>query len=132
MCLPCCRSRCTNGVLVAIREISNAEDVDRARVALNAFEVDCGAKCPRAVAKILAAQARWRVVNAPHLVPLVRNDAVFHKGKLLERPVGSRPHQPNPVKSKSSESPSGAPGAPRSVRGWARCRLIRKRPCHIT
>src|SRR6478736_4269541 len=36
---------------------------------------------------IEAAQARWRVVNAPHLVALVRNGAVFHKGKLLERPV---------------------------------------------
>ena len=35
---------------------------------------------------IEAAQARWRVVNAPHLVALVRTGAVFHKGKLLERP----------------------------------------------
>ncbi len=32
------------------------------------------------------AQARWRSVNAPHLVALVRAGAVFHKGKLLERP----------------------------------------------
>ncbi|WP_443677520.1 hypothetical protein [Mycobacterium bouchedurhonense] len=32
-----------------------------------------------------AAQARWRAVNAPHLVALVRAGAVFHKGKLLER-----------------------------------------------
>ena len=36
---------------------------------------------------IEAAQARWRAVNAPHLVALVRAGAVFHKGKLLERPV---------------------------------------------
>jgi len=34
-----------------------------------------------------AAQARWRAVNAPHLVALVRAGAVFHKGKLLERPT---------------------------------------------
>ena len=33
-----------------------------------------------------AAQARRRSVNAPHLVALVRAGAVFHKGKLLERP----------------------------------------------
>jgi putative transposase len=33
-----------------------------------------------------AAQARWRAVNAPHLVALVRAGAVFHKGKLVERP----------------------------------------------
>jgi hypothetical protein len=30
-----------------------------------------------------AAQTRWRAVNAPHLVALVRAGAVFHKGKLL-------------------------------------------------
>jgi putative transposase len=38
-----------------------------------------------------AAQARWRAVNAPHLVALVRAGAVFHKGKLLERPVDITP-----------------------------------------
>jgi putative transposase len=38
-----------------------------------------------------AAQARWRAVNAPHLVALVRAGAVFHKGKLLERPVNITP-----------------------------------------
>ncbi len=38
-----------------------------------------------------AAQARWRAVNTPHLVALVRADAAFHKGKLLERPVDITP-----------------------------------------
>ncbi len=33
-----------------------------------------------------SAQARWRMVNAPHLVALVRAGAVFDKGKLVERP----------------------------------------------
>jgi hypothetical protein len=32
-----------------------------------------------------AAHARWRAVNAPLLVALVRAGGVFHKGKLLER-----------------------------------------------
>ena len=32
-----------------------------------------------------AAQARWRAVNAPHLVALVRARAVFHNGVLVER-----------------------------------------------
>ncbi|TXH26044.1 MAG: IS256 family transposase, partial [Mycobacterium sp.] len=41
-----------------------------------------------------AAQARWRAVNAPHLVALVRAGAVFHKGKLLERPVDITPPEP--------------------------------------
>ncbi len=33
-----------------------------------------------------SAQARWRAVNAPHLVALVRADATFVNGKLVERP----------------------------------------------
>jgi putative transposase len=41
-----------------------------------------------------AAQARWRAVNAPHLVALVRAGAVLHKGKLLERPVDITPAEP--------------------------------------
>ena len=35
---------------------------------------------------IEAAQARWRAVNAPHLVTLVRAGATFENGKLVERP----------------------------------------------
>jgi len=128
-----------------MREIFNAEDIDRAQVAIKAFEIDYAAKYPQAVAKIVddsdvlvefyrypaehwihlrttnpiestfatvrlrtrvtkgpgsraagvamayklieAAQVRWRMVNAPHLVAPMRNGAVFHKGKLLERPV---------------------------------------------
>jgi hypothetical protein len=35
---------------------------------------------------IEAAQARWRAVNAPHLVALVRAGARFENGKLVERP----------------------------------------------
>ncbi len=30
-------------------------------------------------------KARWRAVNAPHLVALVGTGAVFEEGKLLER-----------------------------------------------
>src|SRR5487761_1570894 len=35
---------------------------------------------------IESAQRRWRVVNAPHLVALVRAGAAFVNGKLVERP----------------------------------------------
>jgi transposase-like protein len=35
---------------------------------------------------IEAAQARWRAVNAPHLVALIRAGATFRNGKLVERP----------------------------------------------
>ncbi|MCP3880847.1 MAG: IS256 family transposase [Sulfitobacter sp.] len=38
-----------------------------------------------------AAQHRWRRINAPHLVPLVRAGAVFNDGKLQERTT----NQPN-------------------------------------
>ena len=140
------------GALAALREIYNAEDIDKARVAIKAFEVDYGAKYPKAVAKIVdnadvllefyrypaehwvhlrttnpiestfatvrlrtkvtkgpgsraagiamayklidTAQARWRSINAPHLVALVRAGAVFHKGKLLERPIDITPAEP--------------------------------------
>ena len=140
------------GALAAMREIYNAEDIDKAQLAIKAFEIDYGAKYPKAVAKIVddadvllefykypaehwvhlrttnpiestfatvrlrtkvtkgpgsraagiamaykligAAQTRWRAVNAPHLVVLVRADAVFHKGKLLERPVDITPAEP--------------------------------------
>ncbi|MDZ7885906.1 MAG: IS256 family transposase [Mycobacterium sp.] len=138
--------------LAAIKDIYNAEDIDKAQLAIKAFEIDYGAKYPKAVAKIVddadvllefykypaehwihlrttnpiestfatvrlrtkvtkgpgsraagiamayklidAAQARWRAVNAPHLVALVRAGAVFHKGKLLERPVDITPPEP--------------------------------------
>ena len=39
---------------------------------------------------IEAAQARWRAVNAPHLVALVRAGARFEHGEVVER-------EPNPV-----------------------------------
>ena len=35
---------------------------------------------------IESAQSRWRAVNAPHLVALVRAGATFEKGMLVERP----------------------------------------------
>src|SRR4029078_6549376 len=117
----------------------------KAQVAVKAFELDYGAKYPKAVAKIVddldvllefykypaehgihlrttnpiestfaavclrtkvtkgpgsraagmamayklieAAQARWRAVNAPHLVALVRAGAVFSQGRLLQHTV---------------------------------------------
>ncbi len=35
-----------------------------------------------------SAQARWRAIDGPHPVALVRAGAVFTKGKLVERPAG--------------------------------------------
>jgi putative transposase len=39
---------------------------------------------------IESAQHRWRLVNAPHLVALVRAGAEFKNGKLIGRPDESR------------------------------------------
>jgi transposase-like protein len=39
---------------------------------------------------IESAQVRWRAVNAPHLVALVRNGATFKRGKLVERTTNRR------------------------------------------
>ena len=141
------------GALAAMKEIIGAEDIDKAQIAIAAFEQDYGAKYPKAVKKIVddadvlleyfrypaehwvhlrttnpiestfatvrlrtrvtkgpgsraagmamayklieAAQSQWRAVNAPQLVALVRAGALFHKGKLLERPVDITP-EPSP------------------------------------
>lgn len=40
---------------------------------------------------IESAQTRWRAVNAPHLVALVRAGARFLNGKLVERPDDRAP-----------------------------------------
>ena len=40
---------------------------------------------------IESAQARWRMVNSPHLVALVRAGATFINGKLVERPAEDAP-----------------------------------------
>jgi hypothetical protein len=39
---------------------------------------------------IESAQARWRAVNAPYLLVLVRGGARFENGKLVDRPVTSQ------------------------------------------
>jgi transposase-like protein len=36
-----------------MKEIYNAEDIDKAQLAIKAFEVDYGAKYPKAIAKIV-------------------------------------------------------------------------------
>jgi hypothetical protein len=60
---------------------------------------------------IESAQARWRAINAPNLVALVRAGARFENGKLVERPddqeVISKPrdtplHSSSPVGMASS------------------------------
>ena len=41
------------GAAAAMRDIYNAEDIDKAQVAIKAFEIDYGAKYPKAVTKIV-------------------------------------------------------------------------------
>lgn len=79
------------------------------------------------------AQTRWRAVDAPHLVALVRNGAISLKGKLLECPTTSHPQHQKPATEAPEEtsheirSPGQQPGraaadtrcreTPRSSRG---------------
>jgi transposase-like protein len=49
-----------------------------------------------------AAQERWRAVNGPHLVALVRAGATFHKGQLVERPTDITKKTRKRVPSKST------------------------------
>jgi putative transposase len=51
---------------------------------------------------IQAAERRWRLVNAPHLVALVRAGAAFKDGKLVERPEDQA--------AEASTPPPSAPG----------------------
>jgi putative transposase len=44
-----------------------------------------------------AAQERWRAVNGPHLVALVRAGARFEKGRLVERPKEAPEEETNEV-----------------------------------
>ncbi|MEV1250176.1 IS256 family transposase [Nonomuraea sp. NPDC049750] len=46
---------------------------------------------------IESAQKRWRAVNAPHLVALVRAGAAFVKGKLVERPDEAPSEEESPI-----------------------------------
>jgi putative transposase len=42
-----------------------------------------------------AAESRWRAVNGPHLVALVRAGARFEKGRLVQRPKKEVPEEEN-------------------------------------
>jgi transposase-like protein len=66
------------GAKKALAEIWNAEDKNHARAAVKASD---------AAKLIEAAQDRWRAVNAPRLVALVRAGATFINGQLPERPA---------------------------------------------
>jgi hypothetical protein len=50
-----------------------------------------------------AAESRWRAVNGPHLVALVRAGARFEKGRLVERPKEAPEEESNKVAACSCE-----------------------------
>ena len=52
---------------------------------------------------IEAAQARWRAVNAPHLVALVRAGARFERGQLVEREPAATTPEPAPGSAPGSD-----------------------------
>jgi hypothetical protein len=120
---PLLKSSAHPRALTAIRDIYNAEDIDvllefynypakhwvhlrttipiegtlaviRLRIKVTKGPGSRAARIAMAYKLIDAAQARWRAVNASHLVALVRAGAVFHKGTLLERPIHVTPAEP--------------------------------------
>ncbi len=52
---------------------------------------------------IESAQRRWRLVNAPRLVALVRAGAAFKDGKLVERPEDHAPEASTPSPTATSD-----------------------------
>ena len=66
---------------------------------------------------IESAQTRWRAVNAPHLVALVRAGAVFKNGKLIERPDESEGAAGRVTRRSSHPSPSLPAAVARAVSG---------------
>lgn len=74
----------------AIKEIYNAEDIDKAQVASKGFEIDYGAKCPKAVAKIVGdadVQLEFYKYPAEHWVHLRTTNPI----ESTFRPCGCGP-----------------------------------------
>ncbi len=83
----------------ALHEIMRAETRKAAQQAISRFESDYGAKYPKAVAslrrdekELLAmAERRWRRINAPELVVLIRARVAFHDGEATQSsPMAAR------------------------------------------
>lgn len=87
------------GAKAALAEIWGAEDKTHAQRAAKRFANLYDVEFAKAVAKVTddlhvlltfydyPAEHRWRAVNAPHLVALVRAGATFTGGQLVERPA---------------------------------------------
>lgn len=102
------------GANKAIQDICNAEDRDHAEAAIKTFAQLYDAKFPQAVKKITNDQdellaffhfpaehwihLRWRAVNAPRLVALVRAGARFERGRLVERSRATQPERPHLIR----------------------------------
>ena len=55
-----------------------------------------------------SAQRRWRMVNAPHLVALVRAGTTFVNGQLVERPGDPSPEASSPPAALEEEAAQAA------------------------
>ena len=75
------------GFWAALREVFPETRQGRCWVHKVVNVLDCRAAGLAMVFKLIeAASERWRYVNGPHLVALVRAGAKFEKGVLIERP----------------------------------------------
>ena len=85
----CWRSTTTRGHWIHLRTTNPIESTFstvRQRTKVTKGPGSRAAGLAMAFKLIGSAQARWRAVNAPHLVALVPSGAVFVNGTLVERP----------------------------------------------
>ena len=111
------------GALAALKEIYNAEDIDKAQVAVKAFEIDYGAKYPKAVAKITDGLTYcWSSTSTPaelwiHLRTTNPIESTFATVRCVSvSPRGRdhvRPELPWPTSSSTPHKPAGVPSTHR-------------------
>ena len=77
-----------NDILVGNLRVSPAKEADevKKRIGLPLGLIVALIKDGDGNVHVTVPKTRWRAVNAPHLVALVRAGARFEKGKLVERP----------------------------------------------
>ena len=112
------------GALAALRDIYNAEDIDKAQLAIKAFEIDYGAKYPKAVAKVVDdadVLLEFYKYPAEHWVHLRTTNPIEStfatvrlRTKVTKGPGPAPPELPWPTSSSTPHRPAGGRSTPRT------------------
>ena len=113
----------------ALKDIYNAEDIDRAQLAIKAFELDYGAKYPKAVAKIVDdadVLLEFYKYPAEHWIHLRTTNPIEStfatvrlRTKVTKGPGSAPPESPWPTSSSKPPRPAGVPSMPRIWSPWS-------------